>query len=128
MLAVIINHHLQMPRRARLVVPNIPLHIIQRGNNRQACFYSDDDYLFYLDWLLEYSQKTGCLIHAYVLMTNHVHLLLTPSDKKSAGDLMKRPRRKEGQTTINFHSWPILSWPASNYSPIIFSSDSLNSL
>ena len=47
MLAVIINRHLQMPRRARLVVPIIPLHIIQRGNNRQACFYSDDDYLFF---------------------------------------------------------------------------------
>ncbi len=90
MLATIINRLIQMPRRARLVVPNIPLHIIQRGNNRQACFYSDDDYLFYLDWLLEYSQKTDCLIHAYVLMTNHVHLLLTPSDKKSAGVLMKR--------------------------------------
>jgi len=38
-----------MPRRPRLVVPNIPLHIIQRGNNRQACFYSDDDYIFYLE-------------------------------------------------------------------------------
>ena len=79
-----------MPRRARLVVPNIPLHIIQRGNNRQACFYNDDDYLFYLDSLLEYSQKTDCTIHGYVLMTNHVHLLLTPRDKESVGHLMKR--------------------------------------
>ena len=78
MLAVLINGDLLMPRRARLVIPNIPLHIIQRGNNRQACFYSNEDYHFYLDWLLEYSQKTDCLIHAYVLMTNHIHLLLTP--------------------------------------------------
>ncbi len=80
MLTFFINPHNQMPRRARLAVPNIPFHIIQRGNNRQACFYSDDDYLVYFDWLLEYSQKTDCLIHAYVLITNHVHLLLTPSD------------------------------------------------
>jgi len=78
-----------MPRRPRLVCPKIPLHIIQRGNNRQACFFSDDDYLFYLQCLLEYSLKTKCLIHGYVLMTNHVHLLLTPSDKDSVGQLMK---------------------------------------
>jgi len=79
-----------MPRRARLVVPTIPLHIIQRGNNRQACFFHDDDYRIYLDWLLEYSRKTDCTVHAYALMTNHVHLLLTPNDKGSAGSLMKR--------------------------------------
>ncbi len=78
-----------MPRRARLVVPNIPLHIIQRGNNQQACFYVDDDYHYYLDWLQEHSEKTGCHVHAYVLMTNHVHLLLTPKEKDSAGALMK---------------------------------------
>ena len=80
-----------MPRRARLVLPKVPLHIIQRGNNRQACFFDDDDdYLIYLDWLLEYSRKTGCTIHAYALMTNHVHLLLTPNEKDSVGSLMKR--------------------------------------
>ncbi len=79
-----------MPRRPRLVVPEIPLHIIQRGNNRQACFFSDEDYLFYLECLLEYSQKTNCTIHGYVLMTNHVHMLLTPRDKDSVGQLMKR--------------------------------------
>ncbi len=78
-----------MPRRPRLVCPKIPLHIIQRGNNRQACFFSDDDYLLYLQCLLEYSLKTKCLIHGYVLMTNHVHLLITPSDKDSVGQLMK---------------------------------------
>ena len=79
-----------MPRRPRIVVPNIPLHIIQRGNNKQACFFSDDDYLFYLQWLEEYALISDCLIHSYVLMTNHVHLLLTPKMKNSAGDLLKR--------------------------------------
>lgn len=79
-----------MPRRARLVAPGIPLHIIQRGNNRQACFFHDDDYSLYLDWLLDYSELAGCTMHAYVLMTNHVHLLLTPETKESAGLLMKR--------------------------------------
>ena len=79
-----------MPRRSRIIVPDIPLHIIQRGNNRQLCFFADEDYLFYLDWLEEYARSTGCSIHAYVLMTNHVHLLLTPRKWDSAANLMKR--------------------------------------
>lgn len=78
-----------MPRRPRIILPGTPLHIIQRGNNRQACFFAEEDYEVYLDWLLEYSRKSGCAIHAYVLMTNHVHLLLTPKRKESAGNLMK---------------------------------------
>ena len=80
---------LPMPRRSRIIVPGIPLHIIQRGNNRQPCFFTEEDYLFYLDWLEEYSRATGCSVHAYVLMTNHVHLLVTPKDSDSAGRLMK---------------------------------------
>ena len=79
-----------MPRRPRVVLPGVPLHLIQRGNNRQACFFTDDDSRFYLEWLKSYAKDTGCTVHAYVLMTNHVHLLLTPSEAKGAGDLMKR--------------------------------------
>ena len=78
-----------MPRRARLSLPGIPWHIIQRGNNRSACFYTDEDYRYYLDTLKEQADKYKCLIHAYVLMTNHVHLLLTPEKKDSASLLMK---------------------------------------
>lgn len=78
-----------MPRRPRLVLPNVPLHIIQRGNNRQACFYADEDYRFYLDWLREHADKTGCHIHAYVLMTNHVHLLISAKQPEAASALMK---------------------------------------
>ena len=78
-----------MPRRARLTLPNVPMHVIQRGNNRQACFFADDDYLFYLGWLKDYAAKTGCQIHAYVLMTNHVHLLVSASSGGGVGALMK---------------------------------------
>lgn len=78
-----------MPRRARLSVPGIPWHIIQRGNNRAPCFYADEDYRRYLDTLAELSSQFGCAIHAYVLMTNHVHLLLTPQQQQSASLLMK---------------------------------------
>lgn len=78
-----------MPRRARIALAGVPLHIIQRGNNRQACFFSADDYRFYLDQLSQCAQHAGCAIHAYVLMTNHVHLLLTPREADAAGRLMK---------------------------------------
>jgi len=78
-----------VPRRARLTLPNVPLHIIQRGNNRQACFYTDEDYRFYLDWLREHADKTGCRVHAYALMTNHVHLLISAEQPDASGALMK---------------------------------------
>jgi putative transposase len=78
-----------MPRRARLSLPGIPWHIIQRGNNRSVCFYSEQDYRFYLHHLQELALRFGCAVHAYVLMTNHVHLLLTPEREDSASLLMK---------------------------------------
>ena len=78
-----------MPRRARLSIPGIPWHIIQRGNNRSVCFHAGEDYQFYLHYLDEFATKFGCAIHAYVLMTNHVHLLLTPQRADSASLLMK---------------------------------------
>ncbi|MCU7846167.1 MAG: transposase [Candidatus Thiodiazotropha sp. (ex Monitilora ramsayi)] len=79
-----------MPRRARITLPGIPHHIIQRGNNRHACFFADDDYRFYLNWLGQYARESRCDIHAYVLMTNHVHMLLTPHTAHGVGSLMKR--------------------------------------
>ena len=78
-----------MPRRARIAVPGIPWHIIQRGNNRSACFYAKEDYVYYLNVLSEQARKYHCAIHAYVLMTNHVHLMMTPEHNNSAALLMK---------------------------------------
>ncbi len=78
-----------MPRRARLAIAGIPWHIIQRGNNRSPCFYHEEDYFFYLDHLDEQALKFGCLVHAYCLMTNHVHLLVTPPEKDAASLMMK---------------------------------------
>jgi putative transposase len=78
-----------MPRRARPVLANVPLHIIQRGNNRQPCFFTDADYLVYLDMLRIAAAAAGCHVHAYVLMTNHVHLLASPDHARSAAAMMK---------------------------------------
>lgn len=78
-----------MARQPRLELPAVPLHVIQRGNNRAPCFFADDDYRLYLDCLRRASFKLGCKVHAYVLMTNHVHLLLTPCEAHAVSRLMQ---------------------------------------
>jgi putative transposase len=78
-----------MPRRPRPVLAEIPLHIIQRGNNRTRCFFGDADHLVYLDLLKRCAVDAQCLVHAYVLMSNHVHLLVTPQTRTSPAALMK---------------------------------------
>ena len=65
-----------MPRRPRLIMPDIPLHIIQRGNNRHPCFYADEDYLFYLEWLHEYSRSARCAIHAGSLTADRLKKIM----------------------------------------------------
>ena len=72
-----------MPRKPRFYLPGVAAHIVQRGNCRQAVFFDDVDYQYYLGWLSEGAERYGCAIHAYVLMTNHVHLLMTPILKSS---------------------------------------------
>ena len=67
-----------MPRRPRVHLDGVPLHIVQRGHNREPCFFGEEDYLSYLPWLGEALGESECALHAYALMTNHVHLLLTP--------------------------------------------------
>jgi putative transposase len=78
-----------MPRTARLVVPGVTLHVTQRGHNRQPCFCEDGDYRAYLGYLSEFAFEYGCSVHAYCLMTNHVHFLLTPHAADACANLMK---------------------------------------
>lgn len=78
-----------MPRRKRLQIAGLPTHIVQRGNNRQACFFAEDDYLFFLDHLAQLAKRFRCALHAYVLMTNHFHLLLTSELEQGPSLLMK---------------------------------------
>lgn len=72
-----------MPRRPRIHLDNVPLHIVQRGHNREPCFFGEEDYQSYLYWLGEALRKEECALHAYALMTNHVHLLVTPRRAES---------------------------------------------
>lgn len=79
-----------MPRRARLIIPEVPLHIIQRGVNRCAIFLDSDDRKHYLNLLSTVAEDNLIDIHAYVLMGNHVHLLVTAHDKDSISTAMHR--------------------------------------
>lgn len=83
-----------MPRQPRLDLPGIAQHIVQRGNDRQPCFFSTIDYQRYLDELGEIALRVGCAIHAYVLMTNHAHLLMTPSASGQVAHLMQSLGRR----------------------------------
>ena len=68
-----------MTRRRRIFVPGYPLHVVQRGNDRRAIFLDDSDRIRYLDFLVEAAERHECAVHCYVLMGNHVHLLMTPA-------------------------------------------------
>lgn len=83
-----------MPRRPRIDLPGNPQHIIQRGVDRQQVFFADDDCDFFLQLLGIYTQKRGILIHAYCLMTNHVHLVLTAPTATEMGGLMQDVGRR----------------------------------
>jgi putative transposase len=83
-----------MPRLPRCAPPDVPQHVIQRGNNRCACFAVDADYRFFRDCLSVACEKHGCRIHAYVFMTNHVHLLVTPSTETALAQVMQSVGRR----------------------------------
>jgi putative transposase len=83
-----------MARSPRITIPTLPHHIVQRGNNRQAVFFDEDDYRFYLECLRQAKEKCSCRIYAYVLMTNHVHVLVEPTWERDLGRFMQSVGRR----------------------------------
>ncbi len=83
-----------MARYPRLVVPGVAMHVHHRGNNRQDCFFTDSDRLVYLTILRDLAKIRQCAIHAYCLMTNHIHLLLTPEDGSGCSLMMRDLARR----------------------------------
>lgn len=83
-----------MARLPRYIVPGQPQHVILRGNNRQAIFAAETDYEFFRDCLVEAAQRFGLAVHAYVWMTNHVHLLATPTDAASLPKTLQSTGRR----------------------------------
>ena len=86
-----------MPRKARLLLAGHLVHVVHRGVNRGACFEGDADRSFYLSLLQEFLPRADCSLHAYVLMTNHVHLLVTPHTDDAAARLMKAVAQRHAQ-------------------------------
>lgn len=78
-----------MARLPRLSLPGIPQHVVQQGNNLQTCFFTGSDYDYYLDCLREGTEKYDVMVHAYSLLANHLHLLMTPSSEAGISRLMQ---------------------------------------
>ena len=78
-----------MPRRARMYLPGFPYHIVQRGNNREACFIEPENFQVYLDQWQQLSRRYGVAVHAYCLMTNHIHFLATPASDTALSVTLK---------------------------------------
>ena len=78
-----------MPRRARIYIPGFPYHIVQRGNNKEATFIQPADYQYYLHLWQECTKRYDVKVHAYCLMTNHIHFIATPGNKSSLSNTLK---------------------------------------
>ena len=90
-----------MARQPRFILPGYPQHVIQRGNNRNLIFTDDADRLFYLDKLKSACERFDCDIHAYILMTNHVHLLMTPTTETGISKVMQ----SVGRCYVQHFNW-----------------------
>ena len=88
-----------MPRAPRRsLLEGYPLHVLQRGHDKERCFLSDADHDLYLGLLQEYSKQCGCALHAYVLMSNHIHLLVSPPEIPAISRMMRSVNQIFGQS------------------------------
>ena len=110
-----------MPRGARVVVVDCPLHVVQRGINGSVCFFADGDYRSYLEYVGEFSARFTCSIHAYCLMTNHVHLLLTPHSRDGCALFMKNLGQNYVQRVNHRLNRTGTLWEGRYYSSIVAS-------
>lgn len=117
-----------MARLPRLYFPGCAQHVIQRGNNRNACFYREADYKAYLAFLKAAATRYAVDIHAYVLMTNHVHLLVTPSDKEGVSRMMQAQGRKYVQYFNFTHERTGTLWEGRYRSTLVDADDYLLSV
>lgn len=108
-----------MARQPRLSIAGYPHHIIQRGNNRQVIFHTDEDRMAYLAWLAEYAKQFDIAIHAFVLMDNHTHLLVTPSTEAGLSGLMQALGRRYTQSYNYFHKHTGTVWEGRYKSTVV---------
>ncbi len=99
-----------MARQPRLSLAGYPHHIIQRGNNQQTIFHTDEDRKAYLAWLGEYAKEFEVAVHAFVLMDNHTHLLLTPKSEQGLSKCMQLLGQRYTQSYNYFHKHTGTVW------------------
>lgn len=99
-----------MPRLARVILPNIPYHVTQRGNRREDVFFNDDDRTFYLSLLKEYCDKHFVEVWAYCLMTNHIHLILRPTTREGLQKVLKPLHMRYAQRINKREGWKGHLW------------------
>ena len=92
-----------MARQARTIIPGQAMHVMVRGNNREVLFFSEADRRQYLAWLREAAKQFGCSVHAFALMPNHVHLLMTPQSEDSLAKTMQSLGRRYAQYFNQLH-------------------------
>src|ERR1043165_1151668 len=100
-----IAYSVAMPRPARLVIPDIPHHVTQRGNRRQQTFFSDDDYRLYLRLLGHWSRQAGTAVWAWCLMPNHVHLILVPKGEDGLRAALAETHRRYTRHVNEREDW-----------------------
>jgi len=108
-----------MARQARIVIPGQAMHVLVRGNNRETLFHTPADYLTYLDWLRTAAAQFSVAVHAYALMPNHVHLLLSPKEPQSLAKLMQSLGRRYAQFFNQKHGRTGTIWEGRYRSSII---------
>jgi putative transposase len=108
-----------MARQNRLILPGVAAHLTQRGNDRADCFRRDSDYMVYLLLLRELAGELACAVHAYCLMSNHVHLLMTPPSKEACSKLMKNLGQQYAQYFNRAHERTGALWEGRYYSCIV---------
>ncbi len=114
-----------MARPPRLELPGVPQHVIQRGNNRAGCFFGDADRRFYLTCLAESAAHRACAVHAYVLMSNHVHLLVTPLKEGAVAAMLQDLGRRYVRVINGIHGRTGTLWEGRFRSSLIDSENYL---
>ena len=108
-----------MPRTSRLRVPGYPLHVVQRGHNRDRCFFEPSGYELYLGLLREFAKEHECDIHAYVLMPNHVHLLVSQQDSWGVTRLMRSVNQRYVQHVNRTYKRTGSTWQGRYWASIV---------
>lgn len=108
-----------MPRRPRFIRVGLPHHIVHRGNNKQKIFFDESDHVFFTSLIRNISRKCRCVIHAYCLMPNHVHILAVPPQKDSLSKMMQRISMLYAQHVNGKYERTGRLWESRFYSSIV---------